>query len=83
MSKKDVLVDDIIRCVKKAGRSIVKNVEIFDVYQGEHMTEGYKSVAIKITFQDDSKTLVEKDITESLDSIMNELYKVTKAELRK
>lgn len=81
--KKDVLVDDIIRCVKKAGRSIVKNVEIFDVYQGEHMTEGYKSVAIKITFQDDSKTLVEKDITESLDSIMNELYKVTKAELRK
>ena len=47
------------------------------------MTEGYKSVAIKITFQDDSKTLVEKDITESLDSIMNELYKVTKAELRK
>ena len=81
--KKDVLVEDIIRCVKKAGRSIVKNVEIFDVYQGEHMTEGYKSVAIKITFQDDSKTLVEKDITESLDSIMNELYKVTKAELRK
>lgn len=81
--KKDVLVDDIIRCVKKAGRSIVKNVEIFDVYQGEHMTEGYKSVAIKITFQDDSKTLVEKEITESLDSIMNELYKVTKAELRK
>ena len=62
---------------------IVKNVEIFDVYEGEHMKEGYKSVAIKITFQDVNKTLTEKDINESLDSIMNELYKVTKAELRK
>lgn len=80
---KQVLVEDIVRTVKKAGKSIVKNVEIFDVYEGEHMKEGYKSVAIKITFQDVNKTLTEKDINESLDSIMNELYKVTKAELRK
>lgn len=80
---KNVLCEDIIRTVKKAGRSIVKNVEIFDVYEGEHMKEGYKSVAIKITFQDDSKTLVEKDINDALDNIMNELFKQTKAELRK
>ena len=80
---KDVLASDIIRCVKKAGKSIVKDVQIFDVYEGEHMKEGYKSVAISISFQDDKKTLLEKEINEALDSIMNELYKVLKAELRK
>ena len=80
---KQVLVEDIVKTVKKAGKSIVKNVEIFDIYEGEHMKEGYKSVAIKITFQDVNKTLTDKEINESLDLIINELYKVTKAELRK
>ena len=79
----NVLASDIIRTVKKAGRSMVKNVDIFDVYQGEHMEKGFKSVAISITFQDDNKTLTEKEINETLDSIMNELFKSLKAELRK
>lgn len=81
--ERSVLANDLIRVIKKAGKSIVKNVEIFDVYEGEHMKDGYKSVAISITFQDDKKTLVEKDINDSLDSIMNDLFKSFKAELRK
>ena len=81
--EKDILAEDIIKTIKKFGKSIVKNVEIFDVYQGEHLKDGYKSVAISISFQDDAKTLVEKDINDSIDSIMNGLFKVLKAELRK
>lgn len=81
--KKDILSSDIIRVVKKAGGSMVKNVEIFDVYEGEHLEKGYKSVAISITFQDENKTLVEKEINQVVDSIVSELFKVLKAELRK
>ncbi len=81
--KKEVLAQDLIRTIKKAGKSIVKDVQIFDVYEGEHMAFGLKSVAITITFQDDKKTLVDKDIVEATTSIMNELFKVFKAELRK
>ena len=62
---------------------MVKNVEIFDVYEGEHLEKGYKSVAISITFQDENKTLVEKEINQVVDSIVSELFKVLKAELRK
>ena len=81
--KKEVLAQDLIRTIKKAGKSIVKDVQIFDVYEGEHMPFGLKSVAITITFQDDKKTLVDKDIVDATTSIMNELFKVFKAELRK
>ena len=69
--------------VKKAGGSLVKNVDVFDVYEGEHMEKGYKSLAISITFQDENKTLVEKEISQLVDLIINELFKVLKAELRK
>jgi phenylalanyl-tRNA synthetase beta chain len=81
--KKEVLAQDLIRTIKKFGKSIVKDVQIFDVYEGEHMLAGLKSVAVSITFQDDTKTLVEKDITDAITSIMNELFKEFKAELRK
>lgn len=79
----DVLASDIVRTVKKAGKSLVKNVEIFDVYQGEHMKEGYKSVAISIVFQDENKTLQDSEITDAMNNIVNDLYKTLKAELRK
>ena len=81
--KKEVLAQDLIRTIKKFGKSIVKDVQVFDVYEGEHMSIGLKSVAVSIVFQDDNKTLVEKDITDALTSIVNELFKEFKAELRK
>ena len=50
---------------------------------GPDITIGYQSVAISITFQDENKTLVEKEINQVVDSIVSELFKVLKAELRK
>lgn len=81
--KKDILATEIIKTIKKFGKNLVKNVEIFDVYEGSHMQEGYKSLALSVTFQDDKKTLNDKDIQDAIDSIMNELFKSLKVELRK
>lgn len=83
VAKKEILAEDIIKTVKKFGKNIVKNVDIFDVYEGEHMQNGYKSIAISISFQDVHKTLVDKEINDAIDSIMNGLYKNLKVELRK
>lgn len=81
--RNEILSSEVVRVVKKAGGSLVKNVDVFDVYEGEHMEKGYKSLAISITFQDENKTLVEKEISQLVDLIINELFKVLKAELRK
>lgn len=84
--KKDVpasMLTDIIARSGKAGKeNIVRDVEIFDVYSGEHVAEDEVSLAIRTTFQSDSRTLSEEDINEALDKIMKEIKKKTNAELR-
>lgn len=80
---KDVLVEDMIRTIKKNGKSIVRDVEVFDVYQGEFLPLNIKSVAFSITYGSETKTLVDQEIQEAENSILNALFKDFKAELRK
>ena len=73
--KENVKAGDIIRVIKKAGKSLVKDVTVFDVYKGEHIDEGYVSIAIKIKYQNEEKTLQEKEILEAETAIKEALFK--------
>ena len=73
--KKEVSAADIIRTIKQAGKEIVANVVIFDEYTGEHVDEGYKSLAMKITYQNKDKTLEEKELVNAETSIKEALFK--------
>ena len=74
--------NSIIKTIKIAGKDLVANVEIFDEYVGEHVEEGYKSLAIKITYQNKDKTLEEKELTNAESLIKEELFKVHNIILR-
>ena len=50
-------------------RKLLKTVNLFDVYEGKNLPEGKKSYAVSFTFQDEHKTLTDKQI----DKIMNKL----------
>ncbi len=78
---KDVAASDIIKLVKKNGNSLVKDVKIFDVYEGENIFKGFKSVAISISLSKEG-TLTDKEINDTLDKIKFELGKVYNAQLR-
>lgn len=73
--KENVKSSDLIRVIKKAGKNLVKDVTIFDIYKGEHVDKGYVSIAVKIKYQNDEKTLQEKEILESENSIKEALFK--------
>lgn len=73
--KDEVSVASIIRSIKKAGGPLLKEVDVFDVYKGEHVKSGYKSIALTMTFVDNSKTLV--------DAIINELFNKVYAQCQK
>ena len=79
---KDVAVKDIIKTIRVTGKGIVVNAEVFDVYEGEHIESGKKSVAISITYQKEEATLTEKEVTDVEDKIKFELLKTYHAELR-
>lgn len=79
---KQVSAQDITRAIATAGvKNILSNVEVFDVYEGEHVAEGKKSVALKLTYQADH-TLKDDEITDAYNKILDNLAKRVKAELR-
>jgi phenylalanyl-tRNA synthetase beta chain len=68
--------------VKKAGGSLVTNSRLFDVYEGDNLPEGKKSLAISVTLQAEDKTLSEDDINHTASSIVQSAAKRLGAELR-
>ena len=61
---------------------MVTDVEVFDVYTGEHVAQGSKSIALRVTFQSDDKTLTDKEINEVYEKLLNALKQELQAELR-
>lgn len=79
---KDIAAGDVIKYVKKSGGSLVVDCQVFDVYQGEHIAEGKKSMAITVTYLKDNATLTEKEVSDAEDKIKFELARSFKAEIR-
>ncbi|MCF6138171.1 phenylalanine--tRNA ligase subunit beta [Pseudalkalibacillus berkeleyi] len=58
----DVQAGDVQTGIKAAGGELLKHVSIFDLYEGEHMDEGKKSVAYSLTYYNPEKTLTDEDV---------------------
>lgn len=72
----DVTFDDIQKVIKgSVKQNIFKGSEIFDVYQGEHVEEGFKSVAFRIKMQDENATLTDEIIEQQMTSVREKLQK--------
>ena len=77
-----VTVADIIKTAKSAGGKYLRDVKMFDVYTGDKLGEGLKSVAISLSFRADDKTLSDDDIKNDIDSIISKLESKLGAKLR-
>ena len=71
--KEDVKASDLIATAKKAGGKIVRNCEVFDVYQGEHIEKGFKSVSLNIVYEDKDRTLTSDDVNTVHEKVLKEL----------
>ena len=71
-----VACDDIQKVIKSGVKqNIFKGSDIFDVYQGEHVEEGFKSVAFRIRMQDENATLTDEIIDQQMTSVREKLQK--------
>jgi len=66
----------------KAERKLIKNVQVFDVYQGDKLPEGKKSYALNFTLQDEEQTLTDKQIDAIMQKIIVNLAQTANAEIR-
>ena len=76
-----VTFDDIRRSIVTLNKKI-HSVEVFDVYQGENIPSGKKSMAISITFLDEEKTLTDGEVATLMKNIQDTLSTKFLAEVR-
>ena len=67
---KNLPVEEIMAEIKKVGQEILTNISIFDVYTGPNVLESEKSVAFKLTFQSNNRTLQEDEVMAIFNEIM-------------
>ncbi len=83
-----LLVDDSVtfnemkNIAFQAEKKLLKNVNLFDVYEGKELPAGKKSYALSFELQDQNKTLTDKQIDKSIQKIQSQLEKQTGAQLR-
>lgn len=80
---KNMPAKQISEVIKKAGGSLLTKIEIFDVYTGENIEKGKKSLAFSLTFNDPKKTLSDDEINEVFNKIIEIVQNKCGAELRK
>ncbi|WP_144207068.1 phenylalanine--tRNA ligase subunit beta [Shewanella donghaensis] len=78
----DVSATNVMNLIRKVGENQLVGLNLFDVYWGKGVEAGKKSLAIALTLQDITRTLEEKDITETVDSVVSALKSEFNALLR-
>ena len=79
---KETTAAELLKVVAHNSRRIVRNAEIFDVYEGEHVEEGKKSVAMHIVYQAPDHTLTEEEIAPVHENILKKFADQLGAQLR-
>ena len=79
---KNISYNDLYKSAKKNPSKYLKNINLFDVYEGKNLPEGKKSYAMSFELLNEEKTLEEKEISEVMNSLIKSFQKEFSAELR-
>jgi phenylalanyl-tRNA synthetase beta chain len=66
---------EIVSLIRKAGGFLLKNVELFDIFRGEQIGAGNKSLAYRLTYQAPNRTLTDKEVSKQRERIISQLEK--------
>lgn len=79
---KSITYDSIYNIARQTEKALLKDINLFDVYEGENLPEGKKSYALSFTIQDSSKTLTDAQIDKIMDKLQNNFVTELGATLR-
>ena len=78
----EVAAQSLMDTARAAGGPLLTDLKIFDVYAGKGVETNRKSVAISLTFQEESRTLNETEVASAMDAIISALVNNYQATLR-
>ena len=75
-------VQELVNIISSVDKNLIKSVNVFDVYEGENIPSGKKSIAINVNLQSLDKALNEKDLDHISNLIISEVEKKSGAKIR-
>ena len=75
-------MEDVTPLILQTGKPLLKNATLFDVYEGEQVEKGKKSLAYSLTFQASDRTLTDDEVGKIRNKIIRRLEKKFQATLR-
>jgi phenylalanyl-tRNA synthetase beta chain len=78
----DITVGEIESVIRKAGKELLEEVKLFDVYKGKQIPEGKKSVAYALTYRAENRTLKDEEVNKVHENIIKALGEKLGAQLR-
>ena len=73
MVSKDILAGQIEAMIRQRGGKHLESLKLFDIYEGEQIKKGYKSMAYSLVFRAKDKTMTEDEITSAMKKVYNGL----------
>ena len=80
--KDEVLAGDIEKIIKQRGGKLLESYKLFDIYKGDQIEKGHKSIAYNISFRASDRTLKEEEVNKTMKKIINGLETNFDAKLR-
>ncbi len=77
-----VAAGDVVRAAMAADKALIKEVGVFDLYEGKNVGEGKKSLAIQVTIQPTDRTLTDEEIEAVAKKVVSEVKRTTGGEIR-
>ena len=77
-----VAADSVVKAAKGSDRALITGVTLFDLYEGERMTPGKKSLGVEVTLQPRDRTLTDPEIEAACQKVVAAVAKATGATLR-
>jgi phenylalanyl-tRNA synthetase beta chain len=78
----DVVVQEIIKSIRKNSGQFLKEIKVFDVYRGKQVREGFQSIAFSLNFGADDRTLTDQEVNSILAEVSSKLNLEFGVELR-
>ncbi|MHC0037419.1 phenylalanine--tRNA ligase subunit beta [Pseudoneobacillus sp. C159] len=80
--EKDKSANELKSVIQEAGGALLKEISIFDLYEGDRLEPGKKSIAFSLKYLDPERTLTDEDVTKAHQQVLNALEQKTGAVLR-
>jgi phenylalanyl-tRNA synthetase beta chain len=79
---KEIPVSRLEDCIRRGGKGLVREIELFDIYTGKPIPEDKKSVAFALKLRHDDRTLTDVEADEDVKNVLTLLEQELKAVLR-